>query len=1004
MAWVPFLVFCCLAAIQGSSGAASANIKPFSLADVKLLEGSEQRLNRDLNLRFLMMLEVDCLAYNFRLTAGLPTPGSSYGGWEDANVEVRGQFMGHYLTAMAYAYQNTGNDTYRHRAAQFVDALKEVQDKFGDGYLSAFPREHFDRLESLKPVWAPYYVADKRWVALLPLQIHKIMAGLLDQAQLAGHPQALHMVENMAHYFCSRIENLIAGQGRAHWEAVMENEFGGMNEVLYNLFMETGNRTYADCAHHFDKPSFYRPMVEGKDMLAGLHANTHLAQANGFGARFEATGDPEARAAVENFFAIVLGNHSFSTGGSNWYEHWYPPQTLGDALTSPDAALITEESCTQYNILKVARYLFRWTGDAALADYYERAILNDVIGVQRHPPASQEEAAGSHESAHHHHNHMHAHPHAHPHPHFHSHLHSHPHQHTHSRAMLHTREHSHNHLHPQQSDPSSSSSSSLAGQDQQGGATGVDAAAMSAAYAANPRPDNYQVVSWPDDPGRRFRGTTNLEFSPGQFIYYLPLGTGNSKGDQRGWTHGWGDPFHTFWCCYGSGVESMSKLADSIFFHRMPQQPSSLAAVGDLPSSPLGVAEQLPELFVNQLVSSELRWRELGVQLTMEADIYGPETAALVTLRLQLLDAGQARGAKRRFVLNWRVPSWMDPQDLKIFINGDEQDSCAKAARLAATATGTGPPKYGRGASYCSLGPDWSSGDVVEVEMPMRYRVEDLNDARREMRDLKAVMMGPLLMAGLTDDTRDLEADPEHIEDAIRLPDPHGLVSLEAGLTTGGSQPVVHYAQKPQKTPLLLHARAGGQVAAAPKEALLATRAAAMDATYRLVPGGDTADAPHQQQRVTLESMSRPGFYLCTDGRGGLMLCQPSQGNGQVLTFAKRDVGQGESAGPTLELEPLNSTEAPSRLAVPLGMGHDTEVALSELTIAVTGLRLGPPAAPKYPPGARLLKGNNRSYLLLPLGQIMDERYTAYFHFVKPSAQLERGDDGAGKDAAALEE
>lgn len=78
-----------------------------------------------------------------------------------------------------------------------------------------------------------------------------------------------------------------------------------------------------------------------------------------------------------------------------------PPQT--------DASRITEESCTQYNILKLARYLFRHTGDpgrsmrcasrtqrqhslsptctctphAALADFYERAILNDVIGIQK---------------------------------------------------------------------------------------------------------------------------------------------------------------------------------------------------------------------------------------------------------------------------------------------------------------------------------------------------------------------------------------------------------------------------------------------------------------------------------------------------------------------------------------------------------------------------------------------------------------------------------------------
>lgn len=39
-----------------------------------------------------------------------------------------------------------------------VRQLKRVQDALGSGYLSAFPEEHFDRLEALQPVWAPYYV------------------------------------------------------------------------------------------------------------------------------------------------------------------------------------------------------------------------------------------------------------------------------------------------------------------------------------------------------------------------------------------------------------------------------------------------------------------------------------------------------------------------------------------------------------------------------------------------------------------------------------------------------------------------------------------------------------------------------------------------------------------------------------------------------------------------------------------------------------------------------
>lgn len=42
-------------------------------------------------------------------------------------------------------------------------------------------------------------------------------------------------------------------------------------------------------------------------------------QVNGFGARYESTGDEEARTAVKNFFRIITSNHSFSTGGSNWW-------------------------------------------------------------------------------------------------------------------------------------------------------------------------------------------------------------------------------------------------------------------------------------------------------------------------------------------------------------------------------------------------------------------------------------------------------------------------------------------------------------------------------------------------------------------------------------------------------------------------------------------------------------------------------------------------------------
>ena len=57
------------------------------------------------------------------------------------------------------------------------------------------------------------------------------MAGLLDQAQLAGSGEALAGAEAMAAYFCARARRVVAVNGTEHWLRVLDTEFGGMNEV-----------------------------------------------------------------------------------------------------------------------------------------------------------------------------------------------------------------------------------------------------------------------------------------------------------------------------------------------------------------------------------------------------------------------------------------------------------------------------------------------------------------------------------------------------------------------------------------------------------------------------------------------------------------------------------------------------------------------------------------------------------------------------------------------------
>ena len=312
----------CLHTLAGARADTSSFIQTFPLSDVQLAKDSDFSAGEALNHQYLLILDVDNLLYNFRITAGLPAPGQSYGGWEGSTVEVRGQFIGHYLSALAFAFRSTGDDVFYQRAAKLISGLDECQAAHGDGYLSAFPKSHFDRLEALQPVWAPYYV------------IHKICQGLLDQHQLTPQPSALRILLGMGSYFCDRSEDVVRKYGIDHWHQILNTEFGGMNDVMYKLYLETKNPRWVRCATLFDKPTWYQPLVQGEDILQGLHANTHLAQVNGFASRFDATGDEAAALAVMNFFTTVTKNHSYSTGGSNWFEFWGPSQSLGNAINN----------------------------------------------------------------------------------------------------------------------------------------------------------------------------------------------------------------------------------------------------------------------------------------------------------------------------------------------------------------------------------------------------------------------------------------------------------------------------------------------------------------------------------------------------------------------------------------------------------------------------------------------------------------------------------------------
>ncbi|MGH9443464.1 MAG: beta-L-arabinofuranosidase domain-containing protein [Thermoanaerobaculia bacterium] len=341
----------------------AANVSPFDLSRVRLLPGPFLDA-AEVNRRFLMNLEPDRLLHMFRVTAGLPSDAAPLGGWEAPENELRGHFTGHYLSACAMRTAAFGDDEAKTRGDRIVDELSRCQAKLKNGYLSAFPESFFDRLRADERVWAPFYT------------LHKILAGLLDMHSVAGNARALEVATGLATWIARWTQPL----GDAAMARVLEREYGGMNEALYNLAGVTGNEDFRELAHRFDHERIFAPLAEGRDELKGLHANTTIPKIIGAARRYELTGETRDREIAEYFWREVSQRRAYCTGGTSNGESW----NAGPGAIASELSGYTQECCVTYNMLKLTRHVFEWTGDSACSDYAERATWNGILGTQ-HP-------------------------------------------------------------------------------------------------------------------------------------------------------------------------------------------------------------------------------------------------------------------------------------------------------------------------------------------------------------------------------------------------------------------------------------------------------------------------------------------------------------------------------------------------------------------------------------------------------------------------------------------
>src|SRR5205085_9501935 len=111
--------------------------------------------------------------------------------------------------------------------------------------------------------------------------------------------------------FAGWVENILAPLSTEQIQRMLATEFGGMNEVLADLYADTGDQRWMALSDKFEHRAVLDPLAQGKDVLAGKHGNTQVPKMLGSLTRYLYTGDETDGNAARFFWDEVALHHSF---------------------------------------------------------------------------------------------------------------------------------------------------------------------------------------------------------------------------------------------------------------------------------------------------------------------------------------------------------------------------------------------------------------------------------------------------------------------------------------------------------------------------------------------------------------------------------------------------------------------------------------------------------------------------------------------------------------------
>ena len=315
------------------------------------------------NRAYMMKLEDKYLIRNYLLEAGRIS-GRGYdpnamGGWEDPSCQLRGHFLGHWLSAAAIRYHETGDKEIRAKAETIIDELDICQKENGGKWLAPIPEKYLYWIGQGRNIWAPQY------------NMHKIFMGLVDVYKYIGNKLALDIADRLADWFYEWSN----GYTREEFDNILDVETGGMLEIWAELLSITSDEKYTKLLDKYYRSRLFDPLVAGKDVLTNMHANTTIPEILGCARAYEVTGDEKWMRIVEAYWkCAVTDRGSYATGGQTQGEIWTPKMKLKARLGDKN-----QEHCTVYNMIRLAEFLFRQTKNPEYMHYIEYNVQNGIL-------------------------------------------------------------------------------------------------------------------------------------------------------------------------------------------------------------------------------------------------------------------------------------------------------------------------------------------------------------------------------------------------------------------------------------------------------------------------------------------------------------------------------------------------------------------------------------------------------------------------------------------------